>query len=1029
MQNSFSFHPNLVIRTPHFPLTMEVREDQLDELLSHPLFMEALYLASPVLYEECLKMSRGEISSPRELRKIRHSLVKYYTRMFSRCTPFGLFSGCSIARWDRNSRLVIDSSEFERHTRLDMHYLCALAQFLAGSQGVMEHLMFTRNSTLYQIGNEIRYIEYFYKEGKRTHKISAIVRTEYVDRIVDMAKGFHSMHAYAESLVDEDISLEDAMEFVRGLIDAQVLVSELEPAITGPEFAQQIISSLEKRVQDAGDTIPVILKFLRGVQKGLKSLDDHKVNDPQQYGTIKEMLQALRVPYDESKLFQCDLNTRMLKSAVSERYQSQLLKALEVLHRLSPGPEQRMDAFIQKFQQRYEDREMPLLEVLDAETGLVYKDNTGVELSPLLNEMVFPKPPVPTSYQWGKLEEFWKKKLAQAEKENAAAIQITDEDLKEFESDPRNFPPSLSLMFRVLDQEKELLYLESAGGSSAANLLGRFAHGNADIHALVNQITEAEQAREKEVILAEIVHLPESRMGNIMLHPAFRKYEIPYLAKSSLAEEFQIPVTDLMVSVQQGRVVLRSKRLNKEIVPRLSSAHNYTIQPLPVYHFLCDLQMQGLAGGFQFSWGDLAWQYQYLPRVQYGQTILHAATWQLRSSDWKMLTDAGTEELPLALKSFQQQWKMPDRIVIADGDNELLIDLSNPLLVNLFLEQLKSRQGVQLKEYLFTGDTGVHDSSGQPYANQLVAILEKKDASYTSVLSPVESVPVRESFEIGSEWIYFKIYCGSQSAEKILVHAIDPLVRELRAEGQIRKWFFIRYPDPEFHLRLRLELTETGFFGTVLKRVTEVLQPFQQDGFIWNTQLDTYRRETRRYGSRSIEAVEEIFCYSSEATLAWLCRNTGDDRESERWLWGLQSIDYLLNGFGYTLEQKLHLLDELKTSFGKEFHTGKLLKEQLDSRYREHRKRIELSLESEWPDAELIKGMNEKLAAVRELADNSLLEPSADSLLASLIHMQLNRLFTSKSRQHEMICYDFLYRYYHAKKMRIEYANKGKIKR
>ncbi|GHV23349.1 hypothetical protein FACS1894174_09080 [Bacteroidia bacterium] len=35
-----------------------------------------------------------------------------------------------------------------------------------------------------------------------------------------------------------------------------------------------------------------------------------------------------------------------------------------------------------------------------------------------------------------------------------------------------------------------------------------------------------------------------------------------------------------------------------------------------------------------------------------------------------------------------------------------------------------------------------------------------------------------------------------------------------------------------------------------------------------------------------------------------------------------------------------------------------------------------------------------------------------NELLKSYIHMMLNRLFRSKNRMHEMVLYDFMFRYY-----------------
>src|SRR5439155_17414597 len=130
---------------------------------------------------------------------------------------------------------------------------------------------------------------------------------------------------------------------------------------------------------------------------------------------------------------------------------------------------------------------------------------------------------------------------------------------------------------------------------------------------LVQEITNTEQEHNPDIVFAEIVHLPESRVGNILLHPSFREYEIPFLARSSVDGHHQIPLQDLFVSIKDNKVLLRSASLNKQVIPRLSSAHNYSRNALPVYQFLCDLQLQGHKAGLGFYWGSLEGFYSQLP--------------------------------------------------------------------------------------------------------------------------------------------------------------------------------------------------------------------------------------------------------------------------------------------------------------------------------------------------------------------------------------------------------------------------------
>lgn len=60
-------------------------------------------------------------------------------------------------------------------------------------------------------------------------------------------------------------------------------------------------------------------------------------------------------------------------------------------------------------------------------------------------------------------------------------------------------------------------------------------------------------------ILAELVYLPESRTGNILMRPHIREYELAYMSDSDLPKDKMLYVSDLLLSVRNGKLHLRSK--------------------------------------------------------------------------------------------------------------------------------------------------------------------------------------------------------------------------------------------------------------------------------------------------------------------------------------------------------------------------------------------------------------------------------------------------------------------------------------
>src|SRR5258708_30706067 len=97
-------------------------------LLNDNYFKEAIYLASPDLYIEATKWQSNELPV-KETEKLMLTLLKYWLRMSARCTPFGIFAGSSVGSLsDKTSVVLSEKGEHRRSLRLDMNYLCELAQ-------------------------------------------------------------------------------------------------------------------------------------------------------------------------------------------------------------------------------------------------------------------------------------------------------------------------------------------------------------------------------------------------------------------------------------------------------------------------------------------------------------------------------------------------------------------------------------------------------------------------------------------------------------------------------------------------------------------------------------------------------------------------------------------------------------------------------------------------------------------------------------------------------------------------------------
>ena len=293
---------------------------------------------------------------------------------------------------------------------------------------------------------------------------------------------------------------------------------------------------------------------------------------------------------------------------------------------------------------------------------------------------------------------------------------------------------------------------------------------------------------------------------------------------------------------------------------------------------------------------------------------------------------------------------------------------------------------------------------------------------------------MKRDFILGDSWLYYKIYTGPKTSDTILTQAIKPVAERLLADGIIDKWFFIRYADPKHHLRVRFHCVNPSRLSIVIASLYSYIRHFIDQDLIWKVQTDTYQREIERYGRDTMELSEELFFYDSRMIVGFIDLIEGDEGEELRWLFALRIIDHFLRCFGYADSDKLRLMDRLKTNFGLEFGMSRPLKKQLDSKYRTVRTRIEEfmtiheAVQSYYaPILKLIAVKDENLASlarkIKAYKDHGKLEISLDSFMASHIHMTMNRLFISKNRVHEMVCYDFLWRHYKSKIARDQCVN------
>lgn len=270
---------------------------------------------------------------------------------------------------------------------------------------------------------------------------------------------------------------------------------------------------------------------------------------------------------------------------------------------------------------------------------------------------------------------------------------------------------------------------------------------------------------------------------------------------------------------------------------------------------------------------------------------------------------------------------------------------------------------------------------------------------------------IQRKYYPGDEWLYIKIYCGIKTSENILLDYIYPLARDLKKAGIISKWFFIRYSDPDFHLRVRFLLIDINQTGTVINWLSQKCRKLIQSHYVHDISIATYVREIERYGGNLMEHTETLFYQNSEC----VCSVLKAIRQSDvnyRWMLAFKLTDDFFNILGIDLNAKIKLGDTLDQSYKREFGFTMYNSKQLNIIYRQHRKTIcdilEHKIENEiyLKASTIIEKTNQQGKEVLRLIDTK------DINISSMLHMMMNRMFASQNRLYELLIYNFLNRYY-----------------
>lgn len=1009
----YSFYPKLILRTPFFSY-QKYRELSFDDWVKKPDFQLAIRLASHSLFQE---LERSCFDSKALTSKAVLGLTKYLNRMCYRPTPYGLFSGFSVIDWAREIEGPIRLSKANSQAHVTVGYIVmqVIAKNLLRKELVTVQ-KFCTNSALYHAHEtEVRLLKT--RKGKSSKGSTFCIDSVAYDPLLRLILQFCEEPQRQEAIValiiqQAKVDIAQAQDFFHELVSQQLLVSDMQFNITGEDYLKRLLHRCHIHGINSPCTrdVRMLVDFLDTLSRTPLETGLHSLLQP--------LLQEFKDKHENHLPLYVNLKKCGTEGLLSDRHQSILLEGLTCLHRLipeqsPPGLQHFKEAFLKKF----DKQSIPLLVALDPELGIGYENLASQYHYPkLLQDISFTTPKEgETNVHWTPTHSLLMEKWGI---ENGI-INLSDDDIASLPQASGVLPPTLSVLFRINEDQ---VYIEQAGGASAAALLGRFTSLQPEIASISKALVRKEEEANLHVLFADIAHVSESQTADIERREAVRTYEIPVLVHSTFPKDKQLPLSDLWIKIEEEQVILFSKQHEKEVIPRLDSAFNHHRSDLAVYRFLCDLQYQGIQANFTLDLSNLFPGLKFYPRVVYKSVILHLASWHLHAKDLFSISTAPESTQPAVLYALATKLYWPRHVALTEHDHQLVFDIEATEDLVLLAQLLKNKTTATVREFPFAVASipAVVDEQESPYVHQFLAALyhdrevyKKRNVGVAEVGAGLETM---RKLLPGSEWLYLKLYCHPSGANELLTDFLVPELEQLIKLKFVKRWYFLRYKDPKYHLRLRLHVAE-AHIGDVLRHLHTGLSKLVVKGKLENLQIAVYERELERYGVSTIDAVEHVFCASSVLVAQMLQLGMDEEAESS-YAAVFNGLHCITKAFSFSLAECEGLFKQLYENLSDEFKGDKKLNKQLGLKFREVFRKNGMAgfLSDAIGEENPIGAKTEKpyAAALGNLAWQIRNEPLSRRLqiASDLMHMHLNRVFIDLARRQELVVYFCLWKHY-----------------
>jgi thiopeptide-type bacteriocin biosynthesis protein len=873
--------------------------DRVSESLlpTEPLVRAALAVGTTDLYSALQRPRQSAAESDR----LRGKLLRYLIRMTTRPTPYGLFAGVALIKWGSTTDIFVAHRHLRTRARPDMEWLFGLVMELERDPIVRRELAFFANPLALSRGAQILLSDR--ATGSAEEPGVSVRSTAPVRRVLARARVPASYAELADELLSMGATPAKSERLIEELWQQSMLLSDLRPPLTTPHPARYVCDRLS-RVAGARR----VHEDLTSLLQALERWDCLPLQDQAgEWAALTEQATRLHPLATAHHAVQVDTAIELAGSHVHVQVAKEAARAAELLMRMSPYPSglPYLHTYRRRFEARYGlDREVPLLELLDPELGLGAPDDSDRD----------PPQHIPKTLRRRTLRDV----ALGALRERRLIIELDDQLLSRLQTwipAPTSTPRSIEICVLVAAQsaaaidagEFTVIVGPHLGAEAAGRALGRFAELLGPEGCTALRETVPNDDGQRSPLRAELVYLPQRwRAANVAVRPAVVDREIVCGTTPGCPSEQVIPLDELVVGVCNGRFYVRWPAAARDIAVSVTHMLNQRYAP-PAIRFLQDVEHDGRVVFSHFSWGP-ATEFPVLPRVQRGRVVLAPAQWRLEEGT----LDSASSDFPIALRAWRDRWSVPRHVYLAEKDHRLLLDLEAPAHCDVLREELSRRPAGHasvLQEALpGLADAWLPGPEGRHVVEFVVPLVARRGMHTEPVAVQRTAVAVTPAVRLrppGSDWLFLKLYCPPGWQEELVVEELAVFAGFAESASLADAWFFVRYHDPDAHLRVRFHGKPEILLTRLQPQACAWAASLVADESCIGFSLETYEREVERYGGEAgIELAEALFAADSRSAVDLLHRSRCHPT-LDRVSLAVLSVDMLLEGLAIDADHRL----------------------------------------------------------------------------------------------------------------------------